>query len=342
MYYDGLKEIIEQTKKSFPYFKLIIYCDYSSIHLAQEFLNHKNVEIVYFYFPQFFDKKNMCHFDFFGSLVRYIPLFDFDEQKADLTCILDIDIKLLTLIKMIHYFLKNPKMKILFRYRACNKTLKHVLEQKLLIPANIISSFIMQRDNLPQKIFTDYLNDCLLEKCTDYQEYLMKRYQVKNTNKFRFEYGVDEYFLNGRYINYYHQKKIPINLALLLDDSSQGISIWLDKIRKSKIQSDSINEFINFLVDIFGYKAYNEKKSPKLADLFVEEIFAKKENRKTFTPDEKKRILEKIAEIGFKNLDMHPYLFDCLLENLTISKGNMVVTLVPQANGTYRRFIKHI
>lgn len=341
-YYDGLEELIKVTKKTFPDFKFRIYCDYSSIHLVEKFLDNDHVELVYYLFPQFFDAKKMCHHDFFGSLIRYLPLFDFEEQKADLTCILDVDIKFYGLIKMIQYFAKNPKMKILFRYRACNKTLKRVLEQKLKIPANIISSFLIQRDNLPQKIFTDYFNDCLLEKCADYQEYLQQRYETKNFKKYMFEYGVDEYFLNGRYMDYYYNNRIPINLALLLDDSSQGITIWLDKIRESNYQSEKINEFIHFLVKIYGFPTYEEKKTPKLADLFLEDIYNKKENRKSFTPQEKKSILEKIAEIGFGNLEMHSYLFDCLLENLSFTRGNAIVTLTPQKNGEIRRFTKYL
>ena len=97
-----------------------------------------------------------------------------------------------------------------------------------------------------------------------------------------------------------------------------------------------------FLVKIYGFPTYEEKKTPKLADLFLEDIYNKKENRKSFTPQEKKSILEKIAEIGFGNLEMHSYLFDCLLENLSFTRGNAIVTLTPQKNGEIRRFTKYL
>jgi hypothetical protein len=343
-YNEGLEDIIKLVKKVFPTFNVRIYCDISSIYLLEKYLTYDNVELYYFYFPQFFNKKTGFHFKFFATLIRYLPLFDFKEHMAKVTCILDVDINFRNLIDLIKHFLKNNRMKLLFRYRPCNKTLYRVSAQELKHPYNIISSFLMQRAELPQNIFIKYLDDCLIQHCEHYQKYLQKRYKKQNVQNLIFDYGVDEYFLNNTYIEYFFDHHIPINLAIITDDSYQGLINWMISLRDENISDNKdINEFLDFLYNVISKNDLKVKTTKNKASYVVEYIYDKNLSKGSFSYNIKKQILDRIGVTGYKKLMMHPYLYDCLLENLDyIPKQTQIITIVPQKDNTVQRYVKKI
>jgi len=67
-YINGLNNIIKRSSD----FNIRVFCDVSSIRYVEKHINSYNVEIVFYYFEQFFNKTENRHYGFFGTLMRYI------------------------------------------------------------------------------------------------------------------------------------------------------------------------------------------------------------------------------------------------------------------------------
>ena len=226
--------MIKDAEDQFPDYNVRIYFDQSSVQFVKPLSKHKNVELYYYYFPDFFDQDKKVHYGTFGTVVRYLPLFDFKHHASPFTIIFDTDSNLRgKTIKTIKYFERKKDLRLLYRFSNCYIADPRLHFINLSITYPIISSFLCQKETLPQKLLVDFMNDCLLNDCSHYMEYLKKRNaNISYTNKF--SYGVDEYFLNHYYLTYYINNQIPFEIVIFYKDTEVALHRWLKELNTKK------------------------------------------------------------------------------------------------------------
>jgi len=307
IYKKGLIDLIYNVTEKLPEYNIRIYYDVTSANFVKQFLNKFNVELYMYHFPQFFDKENMKHFSHFGTLIRYLPLFNFDEHKVKRTIIFDIDNNLSgNPLKLIKYFNKSDK-KLIYRSRFCyleDRIIK--INMKKLYP--IISSLVCQYDVLPKEIFINFINKCLLNECDRYSKFIMDVHQNKNK---KYTYGIDEYFMNYDYLNYYIDNNIPFTASYFNYDARKGIVLWLENMDKNKITNRNKK-----LIDEL-YKIYNVKNNEELLKK-IKEIGIKK--------DENIKLINIVKKYNYDELNMNKIYYDCILNNIKIMNKILLIT----------------
>ena len=246
-YKKGLDEICQNCNDS----NLRIYCDTSSLEVAQKYLEYDFVEVVWYDFPQLRD-----NYGFFGTLMRYIPLFNFSQfdNRWKTVCVLDLDNSYLRSLSMINYFKQNARSNMAFWTRPCY----YLSPRMYVIPVepncfSIISSFIMQRTQQDKRVFEDFLNECILEEDGAYN---LARFKYLGEEGGKLEYGVDEYFINGYFLQKcYYDEGMPFN-AIMHRDVFGGILEWLKYMRfmypKVEIKDEeAVKQFMRECVRIF-------------------------------------------------------------------------------------------
>lgn len=230
IYLKGLKEIIDiiMFEEPFDKFYCILFIDDSITENKEIYENIKKIMkpiknrgILFKYdcpkFKYTNKEKKGLHFDLIGTLMRYIPYFEFENNPIDFILCLDAD----------HMLQRLDKFKIItkiafdnkadFCYKSFDSELvinrknvfprhKDVINHK--IPYSIVGHNNCGFAKLPINVFTDYLID-VKKHPEKYQKYC----NIKEGTDYKyFCYGIDEYFLNSVFIealNKYNKKVIP-------------------------------------------------------------------------------------------------------------------------------------
>lgn len=325
-YTKSLIQIVKDVKTLFPEYNLRIYCDKTSLDFVRQFIKELHVEIFVYYFPDFFDTKMDKHNGLFGTLIRYLPLFDFPNHQAKQTIIFDVDSimrgKVLTAIT---YFDQHPEEKLMYRSRFCYDMVPRLQLIGNNLKYYIISSYLAQRGNLPQKIFIDFLTNCLIKNCDNYK-YLLNTLDKSSTNDIyskqnkidgKYRYGIDEYFLNTSYLQYYIDQKINFIIFVPHSDITDTLGYYLKSLNNTSQQKPTIKEFIELLM--------NDQKLNKSASLLNSLTKPKvlSKNKKIHPQIYNiKKLSNFLTTHTAVDLDMDPRAYQCIIQNISLDKAS--------------------
>ena len=346
-YEKGIKDIIEESKKLSLNVNVRIYCDITSIHNVEKFLVYDNIELYFYIFPDFFDIKNLCHYGFFGTLIRYFPLFKLDfhnNEEYFTTTIMDIDTNFYNEGLLMNFYINKLKSdknlpNIIYKNRACYYVSPRVIHMDLdTIYFSVISSFIIQHKPQPFDCFIDFIKNCLIKPCKKF-EYLLEKYLPFNLTKRplggRLEYGVDEFFMNVFFMKKnYFDKNLPI-LEIFLSDKSFGVNEWLYELLSAsnlKIKNpDLVIKFLFLVVKLFFPKNY---KVPKFNDVYElikiigNEFYDKKYYTKVYPENKYRKVIDFVEKYGPEELNMPKQILVCLERSIERNPFKTIIRIV--------------
>jgi hypothetical protein len=220
-YSDGLCKIVEFMKKNKSNLILRLYYDYSIINttgrhkneitkvwipLFKSMYESDNIQLVRYQFDEFLDKEKY-HEGLFGTIVRTIPMFDFDGSKdQSLVVCNDID-SYVGFIKSVHALNKVSKWDydILFGTMMCLKLYdRHVLTylDKYSFNYRIMAGILYVKKSISKEVLKTFL-ECMINECTIYTDWYknilkntMKNFKIDLTVRHKWSYGIDEFFIN--------------------------------------------------------------------------------------------------------------------------------------------------
>ena len=264
-------------KKYLPDFSFRLFIDnsiYKDNNLMSKLNKLKNVELVLFECPDFI-KDLDYHRGIFGMVVRFFPLFNFENNDANIVIISDLDfrnrdtVNLLSLKNTLKSFEElKIRDEIYFYYIGYTASMGNFWfkDFKLLKNNKIAPYFgsinIICLKRFDKKSIEDYIINYkqFKEKILDGYSYFSDRKVKKSNDEFIF-YGWDEYFLNSTFLDdnmkYPYATKYFINLG----------EIFYHIDRRSKDDKKMKEYLINFLHYIADKKEIiNTEEYKKLND----------------------------------------------------------------------------
>jgi hypothetical protein len=228
IYKKYLESLIKEKSKILSDFELRVYTDDSGKDVVLDLAKDETHVSVYHYNCEPFREGN-GHTGTFGTLVRFLPLF---EEGLDIVWITDIDIQGYILEPGILGKMKSLKRKFYVNSFVCYER-KPWTRVKYPIVAYKIISF----STFPRQILTRYISHLING---DYSEIIdeINQYNDRKTPNLKFPYGMDEYFINGPLYNYIKNHDVPIYLL-------RGHVVATIIQYSSKTITDSEKTFIN-------------------------------------------------------------------------------------------------
>lgn len=355
-YNQGIKKILKRCKKSHFNITVRIYCDITTINILEQFLDLHNIELYCYFIPKFFEEKRLCHAGFFGTLMRYLPLFEHkyhNEGEWNTVTISDIDTQFYTEYNLMTYFIKHPRLpNILYKNRGCYYVTPRVLHQNANIPEiSVISSFISQRKPKNLQILINFLNECILNESPKYKKLLNKYLPFDLSKKFlkgRLEYGVDEYFMNIYYIKYaYLEENKPISEAFV-NDTSFGINNWLFILMNDpnlKLKNPKLFEsFLLFNIQLFFDKSFKipvYKDPYELLNIIGDRFYADGYYKKQYPLEVYQKVVDYIYRVGPEELNIDPRIMTCFNRGLIRHNDSTVIKVV-KPNPSYPKYTETI
>jgi hypothetical protein len=188
-------ETLIQYSLDLPDFELRIYTDLSGIEFTQKVSkDYNHITILQFDCKPF--REKVGHIGTFGTLVRFLPMF---EKNLKTVWITDIDIPKHFLDKNKIQEMKRTNSKVYFSTFVCYD--RKTYARKYTILAGTMIYFM----KFPLKLLTNFL-----------EKYLHNEYEsvikILNNNTWRtpskFPYGMDEVFINTSIYDYIQKKHI--------------------------------------------------------------------------------------------------------------------------------------
>lgn len=228
-----LESLVTRKSKLLKGFELRVYTDDS----GQEFVldvakDQDHVSVHHYDCPEF--KEGNGHTGTFGTLVRFLPLF---ETGLDIVWITDIDIPLYMLDPSILTKMKSLKRDFYVNTFFCHQRKPWNIGVKYPIVAYKIISF----KTFPRQILTRFITKLTNGDYADVIDRLNDYNERKTPNK-KFPYGMDEYFINN--VFYKYLKSHDVSIYLMIGYVILSMLVYKDKeITKEEIEM--INEFSN-------------------------------------------------------------------------------------------------
>ena len=271
IYVDGIEIMLNKILTQLPKFYFVLFVDNSITNDKQLYkkitkFTSKQFVIIHYDCPRF--KKNNYHIELFGTLIRYLFLFKFEQNKTKCVYCSDIDME----NRMVEPFLEN--------YKIFNKTQKLQSKRystKMIFRSNMIYNIDYPTNGLFMiyggrflgtykmnlNILTSFLNNVLDKKIS--LQKLSHNLTHDETNnishaKYKlFPYGVDEYFLNNDYINYIKEHNINHSYLVNYHITTPLFGIYKEKIKKNP-NKELVNKYVIFLQNILNSSLTNPNK----------------------------------------------------------------------------------
>lgn len=236
-YFENLRTYVSIFRKLFgETFYLRIYYDksiYTPIHKNDDinkyitkkltvFIDELNkydyIQLVEYNCPKFL-YKNIYHLGLYGTLQRFLPMFDFPENKnIDTVIIADVDSHLRTveLFRRQCDFMKENNYKFLYG-SSCKPLQLYRRTGKLTRETNdywMSAGRIITSIKFPRKLLLDF-QETLLSNNEEIRKYFNRDYEYKKIYpthdiQYVYSYGIDEYFLNHSFRDYMIEKNMQI------------------------------------------------------------------------------------------------------------------------------------
>jgi len=296
IYYNGLNNLINVYKTYFPDFVLRLHFDDSVvipkhsdkylneyiikywIPLIEKLKHDDRVQLVHYNIPTFKSENKLYHIGTIGQIVRYIPMFDYDNEYLDNMIFMDIDVDLekeknseghIEYIKEKYDLLQETDGVIYFIAKQCHQRLRHL--QKIthqyddyLFPC---ANSMIARKKFDHHILDSFLNQVIdvgdnketKQLINDFNKSLEIRKLVKSeqVTKSKFTYGLDEVCLG--YVLHELKKN---NEKIYYTNITQIGNMLYHRSKSSHYFSDFNNnkEMIRIFKEIME-KYYNTNKS---------------------------------------------------------------------------------
>jgi hypothetical protein len=329
IYYNGLKNLIKIFPSYFPDFVLRLYFDdsvitpkhsdenlnyYIKTHwipLIEELKYNKSVQLIHYNLPEF-KTSPLYHIGTIGQFLRYIPMFDYDDEPLENIIVMDIDVDFdkektneghIAYIKEKHDIFKNTDGGLYFITKQCHQRLRHL--QKI---SNRYNDYLFPCANnmMARKKFPHHIYDLCLEQVIgkntdseithlihDFNQSLEVRKLVHSEviTKSQFTYGLDEVLLGYiikqlkrteklyyTYItqigNMIYKRSKSSHLYYDFNKNKSMISIFKEIMGKYYDDKQSLSENYSFY-DYVTYVVYGNKLNKPSKTLKVYVLFAK-------------------------------------------------------------------
>lgn len=254
IYIDGLYNIINNI---IPNFILRIYHDNTVVDIINDLLkkcSSDHIELYQYDIPIFRDTDIFYHKGTIGTILRFLPLYDNKLHKVNKCIIIDIDdVNEIKTDKNYNKLLKiyeNNNVNFSYRSRYCYGILNRIsclLDTNLLdtniIKYSIIASYIYQSFSAPYYLLSNFLEDLYINQNDKLKEQIIKKCKINNI----YEYGIDEFYLNGIHLKYlYKNKMIIAPIIIHYNDIFQGLALYIANLR----DDNDILLYTNFLIDL--------------------------------------------------------------------------------------------
>jgi hypothetical protein len=320
-YYNGLKNLFYTFKKYFPDFYLRVYYDKSITYIQNEnniinkenkerwipliknMKKNNNVQMIKYRHDDFLIKNTVFHQGLFGTLVRFIPLFNYESNNTKTVIISDIDTtnQHLNRLKLAYNQFKPSISEFHFRTRYCYLTRPRFMmaEEELLkvntnytpslmyrvfagslfskikFPKNLLDDFIncMKNINTSQMSSCTYIKSFINMKNADDNSILNLGYFNANKSKETtdFFFGIDEFFINTSVLKYLDVNKIPISITVETDIALPFYHNFLRSNQFENLSKDQIENYTQFYKDVMG-KYYDPSKTLVQNHNFMDKI----------------------------------------------------------------------
>jgi hypothetical protein len=200
VYKNFLESMITRKSKTLKDFELRVYTDDSGKDFVLDIAKDQDHTSVYHYNCDYF-REGQGHTGTFGTLVRFLPLF---EEGLEVVWITDIDVQLYVLEPTIMNKMKHYKRDFYINSFVCYDR-KPWTQVKYPIVAYKVISFVTFPKQLLTRFVTKLTNG-------DFSDVIAKinEYNDRKTPNDKFPYGTDELFMNGPLYNYIEKHKIPV------------------------------------------------------------------------------------------------------------------------------------
>lgn len=347
-YVNGLTGIVNKFNKILPTFRLRIYHDFSSLEIIKQILMKSDIieEFIelYEYDINFFKEKDQpYHVGTIGTIIRFLPLFNLEHHQVDKCLVFDIDNVFRNDVKNIINFADDNNVKLLYRSRFCYIG-KHIMctnDDTIKYP--LIASFIYQTISINYNILGNFFEDLYINNDIK----LIKL--IKDCNIIsKFEYGIDEIFMNAIYLKYFYKNKILIAPILFNHiDISTGIINYFNYINNDQ----EFELYQNFVCNFF--KIININFDIELSkDLLIKKIednqqkITKEINNIFYNKSLKYKILQFIKNISnntkYNKLFKFNILLTCITNCLTYINIKMINILLLSTDYTTKAIVTNI
>jgi hypothetical protein len=267
VYIQGLKNLSEYVKRNVPSYTIRLFID-RSIHNDKKIMKIirrlKNVEPVLYHCEEYVVNKNY-HRGLFGALVRYFPMFDFENNDANIVRVADIDFirgKDDTRIWSVTDDLKKLKKLGIYDkiYYYASSRLFHIGLKKGFVMNNRVIPYAIapkgvSLKRLDKNVLTQFIrsvNKPDRGPLTFYEKTI-------NVGNKAFIFGADEHFLNRDLIRYLLRENLPFTLKY----SYNIISPYFWAVKEyddfTKEQKRMVNLAIDFVLQQDNNQSYQEK-----------------------------------------------------------------------------------
>ena len=239
-YVKGLDELYNWCLKN--NYVLRIYFDESiEEYIRKIFLNKTNIELYKYFFPKFYLKDKKVHYETFGSLIRFFPLFDLKEHYHNNVLVSDCDFDL---------FLKKIDNNII---DFVNKN-KHLYNNILISKSRYFYGTFKRLQNINNDNIFPLQGGCLYNYNNKFDINKLKDY-INNLKIEDAIYGCDEFFLNKNLFNTFNNNNINIfiynsQFKDYFENQSRLDSVY--NSNKQKIYNKCSSIFLNYI------KKYND------------------------------------------------------------------------------------
>jgi hypothetical protein len=216
-YIIGLFNLVKTIKNNYKQFIVRLFIDnsiYNDVKLFNKIKKLK-VDIIIYSCPNYL-LNNKYHYGLFGTLVRFFPMFDFENNDANLVIIQDSDFikkKLDELFIIINKLDLYNKYKNYYILKSSN--ISSIFDDHDVFYKNILNSYtvapgFISINRIKNNVLIEYIKSV---KNNIFSYFYDQKNKINNkTNKFinthNFVYGVDEYFLNNHLIKYIIDNKL--------------------------------------------------------------------------------------------------------------------------------------
>jgi len=216
-YVNGILEINKYIRKYFPNFIIRLYFDKSVVDdrdfiKLYNILDKNNNQLVLYNCPNYkLDEKH--HLGTFGSIIRYIPYFDFDQNDVNICVISDAEPRRLNKIKQfmqdyskhINIFINSNAL--FFRRRIiCSEF--PIARYLYNLEDYTYGFYNASKIKLPLYLIQNFFTKEIFDIKYSHPEIYKKIIPFKKNNDKLFFYGIDEYFLSTKIKPFLDKNKI--------------------------------------------------------------------------------------------------------------------------------------
>ena len=252
-YMTNFTTLVKDIGKMFGWFKLRVYCDDTIFADLEHLLDLGYVELFRYHVPQLFDTEKHVHYSHIGTMMRFLPLFNIANHTGEIVVNLDIDNNIRATQNIIMRCIKERK-NFCYRTRYCYNVIARMYKY-FEYEYPIIASFIFINTRLltlPAGILGEFYSKCILRDDTRYTEYLEHVSATQDKPVGKFDYGVDEYFMNTYLLRHFYKTRIPYYVFINSPDPNNILSGYPAYLRILKAAGRLNHQAVNEFTDLFA------------------------------------------------------------------------------------------